>query len=117
MPAAAIPLDEAERIAALERYEILDTVPETEYDDLTLLASQICGAPISLVSLVASDRQWFKSAHGVDIRESPRAISFCAHAIHRETLFEVPDATLDERFSDNILVTGEHHVRFYAERR
>ncbi len=114
MPAAAIPLDEAERIAALDRYEILDTLPETEYDDLTLLASQICGAPISLVSLVAGERQWFKSAHGVDIRESPRAISFCAHAIHGESLFEVPDATQDERFRDNVLVTGDHHVRFYA---
>ena len=114
MPAAAIPINEAERIAALERYGILDTLPETEYDDLTLLAAQICGAPISLVSLVASNRQWFKSRHGLDIGESPRAISFCAHAIHGETVFEVPDATRDERFRDNELVTGEHHVRFYA---
>ena len=114
MPAAAIPIDEAERIAALERYGILDTLPETEYDDLTLLASQICVAPISLVSLVASERQWFKSRRGVDLDESPRAISFCAHAIHGEVVFEVPDATLDERFRDNPLVTGELHVRFYA---
>ena len=114
MAAAALPLNEAERIAALDRYEILDTLPETEYDDLTSLASQICGAPISLVSLVASERQWFKSHHGVDLDESPRAVSFCAHAIHGETLFEVSDASLDERFFDNELVTGEHHLRFYA---
>ena len=114
MPAAAIPADEIQRIAALERYDILDTLPETEYDDLTLLASQICQAPISLVSLVDSNRQWFKSAHGVDIQESPRAISFCAHAIHGTTVFEVPDATLDARFCDNELVTGDYHVRFYA---
>ena len=114
MPVAAIPADEAQRIVALERYEILDTLPETEYDDLTLLASQICEAPISLISLVASDRQWFKSRHGFVPAESPRAISFCAHAIHGETVFEVPDATRDERFRDNELVTGEHHVRFYA---
>ena len=114
MPTAATPIDEAERVAALERYGILDTLPETEYDDLTLLASQICDAPVSLVSLVDSDRQWFKSHQGVDLAESPRAISFCAHAILGDALFEVPDATKDERFRDNPLVTGEHHVRFYA---
>ena len=114
MPAAAIPVDEAHRLAALQGYAILDTLPETEYDDLTLLASQICEAPISLVSFVDSDRQWFKSHLGTDIEESPREISFCAHAIHASTLFEVPDATLDPRFCDNVLVTGEHQVRFYA---
>ncbi len=114
MPAAAIPHDEAQRIAALERYGILDTLPEIEYDDLTLLASQICGAPISLVSLVATQRQWFKSHQGIDIEESPRSLSFCAHAIHGQSLLEVPDATLDARFSDNELVTGEHSIRFYA---
>ena len=114
MPAAALPLDETERLAALERYGILDTLPEAEYDDLTLLASQICEAPISLVSLVAAERQWFKSRHGVDVDETPRALSFCAHAIHSSNLFEVPDATLDTRFFDNELVTGEHQVRFYA---
>ncbi len=114
MLTAAIPADEAQRIAALERYGILDTLPETEYDDLTLLASQICGAPISLISLVATQRQWFKSHHGVDIEESPRSVSFCAHAIHGDILFEVPDATLDERFCDNELVTGELNIRLYA---
>ena len=114
MPAAAIPVDEAHRLAALQGYAILDTLPETEYDDLTLLASQICGAPVSLVSFVDSERQWFKSHLGTDIEESPRELSFCAHAIHGSTLMEVPDATLDARFRDNLLVTGEQHVRFYA---
>ena len=114
MPAAAIPDVEVPRIAALERYGILDTPAEIEYDDLTLLASQICETPISLVSLVASERQWFKSRRGFEAVESPRSISFCAHAIHDDTLFEVPDATLDARFFDNELVTGEQHIRFYA---
>ena len=114
MSAAAIPVDEAQRIAALQRYDILDTLPENEYDDLTLLASQICGTPISLVSLVESHRQWFKSRQGTDVEESPRSISFCAHAIHGDCIFEVPDATQDARFCDNVLVTGETGVRFYA---
>lgn len=114
MPAAPLPTNEIERLVALSRYDILDSLPETEYDDLTLLASQICGVPIALVSLVDSQRQWFKSRQGIDLRESPRELSFCAHAIHDEAIFEVPDATLDARFSDNVLVTGEQHVRFYA---
>ena len=114
MPAAAIPADEATRLAALQRYGILDTLPEIEYDGLTLLASQICGVPISLISLVDSERQWFKSHLGTEIEESPRSVSFCAHAIHGDEVFEVPDASLDARFRDNLLVTGEHHVRFYA---
>ena len=114
MPSAAVPSNEAQRLAALERYQILDTLPEAQYDDLTLLASQICGAPISLVSLVDSRRQWFKSHLGIAVRETPREISFCAHAIHEPTLFEVPDATLDARFRDNELVTGDLQVRFYA---
>ena len=114
MPAAPVPADEVARLAALQRYQILDTLPEAEYDDLTLLASQICQTPISLVSLVDSQRQWFKSHHGLDIEETPRAISFCAHAIRGRTLLEVPDAALDERFSDNVFVTDAPHVRFYA---
>lgn len=114
MPAAAIPADENQRIAALERYKILDTLPETEYDDMTLLASQICQTPISLISLVDSERQWFKSHRGLDVDESPRAVSFCAYAIHDTKVFEVPDATLDERFCDNELVTGKYNIRFYA---
>ena len=114
MPAAEIPVEEATRLAALQRYRVLDTLPEAEYDDLTLLASQICETPVSLVSLVDSRRQWFKSRVGFELEETPREISFCSHAIHESALFEVPDATLDARFCDNSLVTGEHHVRFYA---
>ena len=114
MPAAALPSNESERLAVLERYEILDSSPEASYDDLTLLASQICGTPISLVSFVDEKRQWFKSRVGVEVQETPRALSFCAHAIHSSSIFEVQDASVDARFCDNDLVTGAHHVRFYA---
>ena len=114
MLAASFPANEGERIAALERYAILDSLPETEYDDLTILASQLCGTPISLISFVDSHRQWFKSHEGLEVQETPRAVSFCAHAIHGSEVFEVPDASADARFSDNDLVTGEHHIRFYA---
>lgn len=114
MPAAALPPDEAERLIALERYAILDTMPEAQYDELTLLASQICGTPISLISIIAEDRQWFKSRRGIDLEETPRALSFCAYTIHSDSVFEVVDASADERFLDNPFVTGEAHVRFYA---
>jgi anti-sigma regulatory factor (Ser/Thr protein kinase) len=106
--------DEAGRLAALQRYRILDTEPEQAFDDLTLLASQICGTPMALISLVDRNRQWFKSRVGVEAAETKRSISFCAHAIEGEGWFEVPDAAADERFRDNPLVTGEPHVRFYA---
>ena len=114
MPAAALPADELQRLTALESYAILDTLPESQYDDLTLLASQICGTPIALVSLVDGNRQWFKSRHGLEVEETPRTVSFCAHAIHGDDVFEVRDARSDSRFSDNYLVTGEPYVRFYA---
>lgn len=114
MSAAPIPFNEAERLAALSRYDILDTLPETEYDDLTTLAASICHAPISLVSLVDTDRQWFKSHLGLDVLQTSRSDSFCAHALHGEGVFEVPDVQQDERFRDNNLVTGEPGVRFYA---
>ena len=114
MPAALIPANEAERLAALGRYDILDSLPEALYDDLTLLASQICGTPISLISFVDRERQWFKSSTGIEVEETPREVSFCAHALNSNSVFEISDASADARFQDNALVTGEHHVRFYA---
>jgi GAF domain-containing protein len=106
--------NEAARVAALDRYAILDTDPEQSFDDLVILASHVCKTPIALLTLVDDHRQWFKSAVGVQVRETPREISFCAHAIQQHDLFIVRDALQDPRFKDNPLVTGEPHVRFYA---
>ena len=105
---------EADRLAALRRYRILDTDPEQRFDDLALLASQICGTPMALISLVDRDRQWFKARVGVDVPQTPRDIAFCAHAIRQTDLFVVPDALQDARFRDNPLVRAEPHIRFYA---
>jgi len=105
---------EAERLEALRRYDILDTAPEKEFDDITCLAAQICGAPIALISLVDANRQWFKSHRGIDACETGRDVSFCAHALHQKSLFLVPDTLMNPRFADNALVTGEPSVRFYA---
>ncbi|HYO53375.1 GAF domain-containing sensor histidine kinase [Archangium sp.] len=107
------PQEEA-RLAALDTLEILDTLPETGFDDLTRLASQLCGTPIALVSLVDHYRQWFKSRVGLETPETPRDLAFCTHAILGEQLFVVEDTHRDERFHDNPLVTGGPHVRFYA---
>jgi anti-sigma regulatory factor (Ser/Thr protein kinase) len=106
--------DEAARLEALRRYRILDTEPERSFDDLTLLASYICGTPMALITLVDADRQWFKSRVGISISETARAVSFCAHAIEHRDLFIVPDARHDHRFHDNPFVTGEPEIRFYA---
>jgi anti-sigma regulatory factor (Ser/Thr protein kinase) len=105
---------EADRLAALRRYRILDTEPEQRFDDLALLASQICGTPMALISLVDRDRQWFKSRVGVEARQTPRDIAFCARAIEQSGLFVVPDALQDARFRNNPLVLAEPHIRFYA---
>src|ERR1700742_4189782 len=99
-------LDERARISALQRYSILDTLPEQIYDDVTALSSLICGTPISLVSLVDTDRQWFKAAVGTEIRETPRELSFCAHTIGTATTLMVRDAREDARFANNPAVTG-----------
>jgi anti-sigma regulatory factor (Ser/Thr protein kinase) len=109
-----MPGDETARLAALSRYRILDTEPEQAFDDLTLLASQICGTPMALMTLVDADRQWFKSRVGVSITETSRSIAFCAHAIQQHDVFTIPDTLGDARFKDNPLVAGEPRIRFYA---
>ena len=112
---AAAPLSiEASRIAALNRYAILDTEPEQSFDDLVTLAAHICRTPMAMLSLVDEHRQWFKSKVGVQVRETPREISICTHAIQQDDLFIVPDTRQDPRFRDNPLVVGEPRVRFYA---
>lgn len=108
------PKDEAARLKALRSLDLLDTPPEQDFDDFTLLAAFICGVPISLVSLIDEDRQWFKSKTGLDMDETPRDDAFCAHAIQQEGLFVVPDAAQDPRFRDNPLVAGDMALRFYA---
>lgn len=106
--------DEAARLRALHAYHILDTDPQQVFDDLTLLASQVCGTPIALITLVDENRQWFKSKVGIDLRETARNISFCAHAIQQPGLFVVPDTLTDGRFRDNPMVVNDPHIRFYA---
>ncbi len=107
--------DEPARVAALHSLGILDTLPEQDFDDITLLAAHICEAPIALISLVDTARQWFKSRYGLEATQTPRDVAFCAHAILQpEEIFVVPDATQDARFADNPLVTGDLSIRFYA---
>ncbi|MDE1163860.1 MAG: ATP-binding protein [Pseudomonas sp.] len=110
-----LPPEEALRIEALEHLQILDTLPETSFDDIVELATTLCGTPIALVSLVDSERQWFKACVGLDVRQTPRDQAFCAHAILvPEALLMVEDATLDPRFNANPLVLGAPFIRFYA---
>lgn len=106
--------DEAGRIAALERYCVLDTPEEASFDKITTLVRAVIGAPICAVSLVDRDRQWFKSIQGVDARQTPRNVAFCAHTILTREPLIVPDATADPRFADSSLVTGPPFIRAYA---
>ncbi len=108
------PQNEKRRLKVLWEYEILDTIPEEVFDDLTELAARICEAPIALISLVDEKRQWFKARVGTTMHETTREVSFCSHAIGQPGLFIVPDATQDPRFARNPLVTSEPRIRFYA---
>ncbi|MFI5845447.1 ATP-binding protein [Catenuloplanes sp. NPDC051500] len=110
---APVPVDEPQRLAALRETAILDTPPEPEFDDIAVLASEICGTPMALVSLVDAERQWFKARVGIDRTETVRDASMCAHAVAGRTLLEIDDVAGDARFADSPIVT-EQGVRFYA---
>ena len=114
MSAPPLPPDEDQRLRALRDYEVLDSPPEAAFERITALAARLLGVPVALVSLVDAKRQWSKSAHGLEVRELPREVSFCAHAILSDDLLIVPDATRDPRFAENPLVTGPPGMRFYA---
>ncbi len=109
-----LPDNETQRLASLQACRVLDTAPEERFDRITRIAQASFGVEIALVSLVDSDRQWFKSAQGLAATQTPRDISFCGHAILGEDIFEIPDALQDTRFADNPLVIGAPFIRFYA---
>jgi|SRR5450432_683738 signal transduction histidine kinase len=115
MQKPSIPLNEKERLAALREYHILDSEAEKEFEELSLLASEICQTPISMVTLIDETRQWFKAGVNLPVNEISRDIAFCSHAIiHPFEPFIIPDMRKDKRFSDHPLVTGEPHVVFYT---
>jgi PAS domain-containing protein len=114
MTPAPLPEDETTRIQTLRSYEILDTEPEQEFDDLTLLASHICRTPVAMITLIDEHRQWFKAKVGSAVSETPRDVAFCAHAILQRDVMVVPDATADRRFADNPFVVNDPKIRFYA---
>jgi signal transduction histidine kinase len=114
MKPALLPATESERLRELKSLDVLDSGTEKQFDDIVQLASSICGTPISLITLIDQDRQWFKASQGLAISETPRDISFCAHAILNDELFEVKDTREDERFVGNPLVEDDPSIRFYA---
>src|SRR4051812_45196444 len=104
----------ADRLAALDAYDILDSPPEQAFDDLARIAALVCRTPVALVNFVAEDRQWFKAEIGLRTRETPLDVAFCTHVILQPHLFVVPDTTKDPRFNCNPLVTEDPFLRFYA---
>lgn len=114
MKTPEIPLDEAYRLQTLQSLSILDSAPEERFDRLTRMAQRLFGVPIALVSLIDSNRQWFKSCQGLTVRETSRDVSFCGHAIQSGEMLVIQDAAKDERFADNPLVVGDPFIRFYA---
>jgi PAS domain S-box-containing protein len=114
MKVSPLPENEKERLEAIRAYQILDTEEEQDYDDIVELAAQLCHTPIAIITLIDQNRQWFKAKTGLDIKETPRDLSFCAHAIHLDDILVVPDTLQDERFFDNPQVTDEPYIRFYA---
>lgn len=114
MPKALLPPNEADRLRAVKRYDILDSEDEGIFDEITAVAADFFDAPVSLISLLDEDRQWFKSHHGTEMSETPREMAFCGHAILNKDVLVVADATKDARTADNPLVTGDPSIRFYA---
>ena len=114
MKPAPLPATESERLRELQTLDVLDSKVEKQFDDIVQLASSICGTPVSLITLIDQDRQWFKANKGLKMSETPRDISFCGHAILNNDLFEVQDTREDVRFADNPLVTDDPSIRFYA---
>jgi GAF domain-containing protein len=111
---APTPKNEKKRLEVLWQYEVLDTVPEQVFDELTELAAYICESPVALITLVDEKRQWFKSRLGVDIKETSRDVSFCGHTILQQNVLVIPDTAKDKRFAKNPLVVSEPKIRFYA---
>lgn len=111
---ATIPENEAKRLLALRRYQILDTAAEQAFDEIVKISAHIFKTPIALISLIDEQRQWFKSKVGLDAEQTVREQAFCAHTMLRREVMEVADATKDTRFADNPLVTGNPNIRFYA---
>ena len=110
----ALPQDESQRLEALRAYGILDTPPEAGFDHIASLAARLFRVPVAAVTLVDAERQWFKSSRGLEVRETPRDVSFCAHAMWNEDVFTVPDTHSDPRFADNPMTRGDKGWRFYA---
>ena len=114
MQKAPIPDNESDRLAAVHRLAVLDTVPEKRFDDLTKEATERLLVPISTVTIVDSNREWFKSQQGLNKNDGDRAVSFCGHALFAKDMFIVEDALKDPRFADNPMVVGPPFIRFYA---